>query len=459
MRDPDFQFNPGSSRQVGKIFWQYYDVDPIDLTETGFSTLVARYKRLLQTQENLEWDDVVRKAIDNREWDVFSTQADVLHEYERQGIDFASIALGYREADKLHGTYVLPIAEKLDPNGFIHGGFWIGGTTTGRISASGPNLQNLAPFAKDAYVSRFGASGLILSADYSQIELRVAACLYSDPEMIAAYRRGADLHTLTALVVSGLSEAQYQTLPKDKQKWWRTLAKRINFGIVYSIGAVGLVNTLRKEGVFITIEEARALIDKFFAEHPALLAAINALKQFVRENGYLQTFTGRYRRLPEAFSSNEEIVARACGKPGTPVQSGAGDIALMALVLINRRMKAQKMKSVVIATVHDSIVADCHVDEVFGVAVIMRDVMENLPRYSEEVLPGLDWSWLVVPLVVEFEVGVSWGHAVEFDIDDVLNGAGSSDPLWWEDNGALKYRKPSSVDELWELIERKAARL
>ena len=624
-RDP-FDFNPGSDRQVGTILWEYYGAYPVEVTDSGLKTLSARYKRLSKDQPGLQFSEVIDRAVAAKSWEMFSTKADVLHEYERAGIEFAPLVLEFRESQKLLSTYVEPLRERLDPKGRIHGSFWITGTTTGRLcvdantlldtdkgtfriadlqnvqnvhilthrgryrkildcffkgreemfrveldngawvectkghrlwtpqgfrsvqdiragdavfsslhsvdtvskkkggavvswsdslrarfcsrprmegravscdgnhwpvakvvsvesvgvrdvwdlgveedesyvaqglihhnSSAGPNLQNIPQYAKRAYVSQFGPNGLILSADYSQIELRVAASLFNEPSMIQAYLEGADLHMLTAIVISGMPAEQFKKLTKEKQKWWRTLAKRVNFGIVYGIGAVGLVNTLKKEGVFITIEEAKALLDKFFASKPALVKALQKLKEFVLHNGYLESFTGRVRRLPEVMSSNEEIVARALRQAGNfPVQGGAGDITLMSLVLIDEEMRRQKMQSELILTVHDSIGADTHVDEMLDVSLLMRETMQNIPFLSDQIMPGIDWAWLKVPLIAEFEVGVSWGQAVEFDPIKVISGSGSSEKLWWEEDGNFKYRKPESVDELFELIERKA---
>lgn len=454
--DP-FGFNPGSDRQVGTILFEYYGCRPTELTDTGFTTLAARFTRLSKTNKDLTFGEVIDAAVEKKEWANFSTKADVLHEYERQGVDFAPLVLEYREAQKLHGTYVKPIEEKLDRDGRIHGSFNLTGAATGRLSSNNPNLQQIPPYAKKAYISRFGSHGVILQADYSQIELRVAACLHKDPVMMKAYREGADLHMLTAYVISDMTPAAFDKLKSDDKKWWRMLAKRVNFGIIYGIGPPGLVNTLKREGVFITVEQAKELLHKFFAAHPAMVAALNVLKQYVLKHGYLESFTGRIRRLPEVFNTDEEIRARAIRQAGNfPVQSGAGDMTLMSMCLIDEEIQKRKLQSKLIVTVHDSIVADAHVDELIELAVMMKEIMENIPKLSDRVLPGLDWTWLTVPLVAETECGVSWYHTVEFNPDKVLNGAGSDEKLWWmEGDNNLKYRKPESVDELWELMEQR----
>lgn len=472
-RDP-FVFNPGSDTQVGQILFEYYGCFPTETTDKGFDILKARYERLSAKDETVSFGDVISRAVENKEWEFFSTKADVLEEYSRQGVDFAPMVLAFRESQKLFGTYIQPMHDRLDPLGIVHGVFSPIGTVTGRLSSYDPNLQNIPPYAKRAYVSRFGEYGVILSADYSQIELRIAACLYKDFDMMKAYVNGADLHTLTAIVISGLTEKAYKAQASDKKKWWRTLAKRVNFGIVYGIGAVGLANTLKKEGVFLTVDECKVLLDKFFAAHPALVKALNELKQMVRKTGFLESFTGRVRRLPEVFSSSEEIVARAFRQAGNfPVQSGAGDMTLMSLVLIHEWMIAEGLQSKIILTVHDSIVFDCHVDEVMMIAAKVKEIMQNIPTLAAEILPDVDWSWLQVPIIAEFDIGVSWGQTVEFDPDQVINET-AADKTEWEAElaendgeagkpyyfgakGDFKYRRPESVDELWELMGQKVA--
>lgn len=469
--DP-FVFNPGSDVQVGQILFEYYGCQPTELTDGGWAVLDARWKRLRVDNPDIEPGDVIAQAIERKQWEHFSTKADVLEEYANQGVDFASLVIDFRESQKLYGTYVKPVSERLDALGRVHGTFSPIGTVTGRLSSYDPNLQNIPPYAKRAYVSRFGEEGVILSADYSQIELRIAACLYNDHELIKAYIEGADLHTLTAISISGLTVKQYAALPSKQRKEWRVRAKRVNFGIVYGIGAVGLVNVLKKDHVFITVEDAKAMLEKFFKAHPALVAALNVLKESVRKLGYLESFTGRVRRLPEVFNSNEEIVARAFRQAGNfPVQSGAGDITLMALVLIHEWMLAEKLRSCIILTVHDSIVFDCHVDEVLLVAAKAKEIMESIPQLSEGILPGLDWKWLRVPIVAEFDVGVSWGQSVEFDPDVIVNETALDKSKWSAElaeaeqdadalyyfgpDGDLKHRPPESVDELWELMTQK----
>jgi len=270
-----------------------------------------------------------------------------------------------------------------------------------------------------------------------------------------AYRKGLDLHAITACIISGLTSAAYALLEKKTKGQWRGRAKRVNFGSLYGGGPPALQSTLRKDGVFVTIEECQKFLKDFFKGYPGLDAGMKRTREFCMKNGYLESFTGRRRRFPEVASQNREIVARALRQGiNFPIQGSAGEMTLMALVLIDRLMIQAKMKSRPVLTVHDSIVFDCHVDEVFEVATLVKRVMENLPALSEEVLPGLDWKWLDVPIVAEFECGPSWGRMAEFDPVEIVSGKPGKGPLLGPDeHGAMTIlRKPADADELWAVF-------
>ena len=231
--------------------------------------------------------------------------------------------------------------------------------------------------------------------------------------MIRAYRCGDDLHTLTAAAIAKLSMDKYKKLPKELAKAWRTRAKRVNFGVLYGGGPPALVNTLRKDGVFITVDEARKLIDAYFEARPALKKGIDDLMVSVRETGYLEAFTGHRRRVPEVFSQDEQIVARALRQSvNFPIQCAAAQMTNMSMVLIHRDMKAAGFDSRMVLTTHDSIAFDTHVDELNDLMLLVRDTMESIPKRSEEVLSGLDWSWLKVPIIADLECGFDWGTMV-----------------------------------------------
>jgi len=431
-------FNPGSTPQLQVVLFDrgYYGEQPVHLTKGGLDRLGLRYKRwkTAHTKKRKgkppEFMDVVRDAVEKAEWQHFSTDAEVLQELDRRGNELASTILEYRAAQTLLGTFVRPLSERLDPFGLLHGEFLLHGTVTGRLASANPNLQNIpnkdGGRVKRAYVSRFGDEGLILQADYSQIELRVAASVFKEPSMIRAYKAGADVHTQTAIDVSGLGKEGYEALDPKDQKAWRTRSKRVNFGILYGGGPPALVNTLKKDGVFLTVEEAQKLIERYFKVRPALRTGIAKLERHVKRVGFLETFTGRRRRVPEVRSVDDQIVSRALRQAiNFPIQSTASDMTLMSLVLIWREMRKRGLRSKIILTVHDSIIFDCHVDEFIEVATLARGIMENLPQLSDEVLPGLDWSWLQVPIIADCEVGSTWGTLVGLDLDHL-----DIDELW-----------------------------
>jgi uracil-DNA glycosylase family 4 len=423
------EFNPGSGPQLQQVLFGLMGETPIHLTKGGRERVALRYNnsvaawRKARKGRKPRFQSHVKAAVKAQEWNLFATDAEVLHELERNGNELCPLILQYREAETLHGTFVKPLKWNLDPYGRIHGNFNIPGTVTGRLSSDDPNLQNIpnkgGALIKSAYVSRFGAEGLIGQADYSQVELRVAASLFDEQSMIDTYIRGEDMHLNTALDLFSLTKTQYDALDSHEQKRQRTQAKRINFGILYGGGPPALQTALRKDGDFISLDECEALIERYFEVRPQLKKGIEALEASVCELGYLESFTGRRRRIPEVFSEDEQIVARALRQSvNFPVQNGASEMTLMSLVLIWNAMQEKGYRSKMILTVHDSIIFDLHVDEAYEVMALAKYIMEHVVELSAEVFPGLDWSWLKVPVVCDCELGTNWKTLVDFDPDD-----------------------------------------
>jgi len=461
-----FEFNPGSDDQVRSLLYDYYKLKPAELTDAGFDRFLERQKKWNEGKpatKKLKWSDVIDDAIKNREWNFFSVKADVLHEHDRQGNELAKLMLKYRDAETLNGTFVQALLTKLDDDKNIHGSFMPQGTKTGRLSSVDPNLQNIpnkdGGSIKKGYISAFGDEGVLVQIDYSQIELRVAASYFNEPSMIDAYVRGDDLHTLTAIAISKLSPDDFAALDGKIKKGWRTRAKRVNFGVLYGGGAPALQSTLKKDGVFLTLDECQELIDVYFEKRPALRRGIDRLMEDVRRKGYLESFTGRRRRVPEVFSDNNELVSRALRQSvNFPIQSGASDMTLMSLVLICEEIERRGLRSRVILTVHDSIIFDCHVDEFMEVSVLAKEIMETIDKRSDLIMPGIDWSWLKCPIVAELDVGANWGSLVAFDPNLILSGKRPTTELWTPDkDGKMMARDPYNIDELWELVCKKAA--
>ena len=456
--DP-FEFNPGSDQQVAKILFEYYDCHPGELTDNGFKILAARLAHTNKKHPEIKFGQIVERAIRDKEWEFFTTSADVLNGFVNEGNDFAPLVLEYREVDKMLGTYILPVADRLDENGLVHGSFGAASTATGRLNSSSPNLQNQPPKARPAYTSRF-KNGYILSIDQSQVELRVAACRFNDPGMIQAYIDGQDVHRLVAMDIAKMNEKQFSRLSEEDQKEWRTKAKRTDFGIIYQTSAIGMQVQLRKDKVYATLDECQALIDTFMAKRPGLAKGIEREKRGLEKRGYVENFAGRRRRIPEVFSRDASVVNRVLRQGvNAPIQSGASELTLMAMILAWRIMKAEGFKSLLSLQVHDSLVFDCPtLEEALAVAKLVKDIMENIHELSEEVWPGLDWSWLKVPLVADCDLGRNWDSAVKFNPNTVLANGKSEEKLHWKnEKGELMMRKPVNPKELRILADLKAA--
>jgi len=451
---PDF--NPNSPTQLQKLFYGHLDIPPYSLTKTGEDTLTYRYQQKSKADATVEFSDVVIDAVNKKEWRHFATDAAALEEISEDGGDegLVELILEYRKLTKLLGTYVEPMLTMRDADSRIHGRFNPTGAATGRLSSSQPNLQNIPGSAKHAYVSRHGKTGMLLQADYSQVELRIAASWFNEPEMLKAYVDCEDLHMLTAIDISKLSPEAFAKLPEKERKGWRTRAKRINFGILYGAGPPALRKTLKKDGVHITEKEAQRLIRDYFAARKALKRGLDGTQDLAQAQGYLETYTGRRRRLPAVKSSDRGVVSRALRQSTNfPIQSGASDMTLLSLVLIDDALREGGFKSILILTVHDSIILDCPEHEVTDVAKIVTTIMETVMHLAGDLLPLAEWDWLKCPIVADVEAGRTWGAMVGFH-PDTVQGTGGDDDLYWYEEGALKSREPQSLEELLELSDK-----
>lgn len=464
-RDP-FVFNPKSTQQLGNALFGYYGERPRELTDRGFDILTNRWRRARDRRKDqggpkVKFEEVVAIAIARKEWDLFSTKADVLNEYERRGNTLCPTILKFREVAQIHGTFIAPVLDRLDADHRMHGSFLAHGTVTNRLASRDPNMQNQPDAAKPAFVSRFGAEGLIGQVDYSQIELRVAASWFNDPTMIRAYREGIDLHALTAADMHHLSFAEFLALPGGERKPMRARAKRVNFGVLYGGGPPALQATLKKDGIHVTVEECKTFQKTFFEVRPHLKRGIEQLERETIKRGYLEMFTGHRRRVPGVQSDDRDIVARILRQcVNAPIQGGASAMTLMALCLIFAEMERRDYRSKLILTVHDSIIFDLHVDEAVEIMAMAKDIMERITELSDAVLPELDWSWLKCPLVADCELGHSWGALVAFDPATVAQEAEAEDDRWLETDeaGAASIgRPPVNTEELWEQMAWKAA--
>lgn len=347
------KFNLDSPKQLSRILFENLGLKPIKKTKTGWST-----------------DAEVLEALS------------LEHELPAK-------ILEYRQYAKLKSTYLDVLEEVTNPTtGRIHSTFHQTVTATGRLSCSEPNLQNI-PVRGDLGRSLRrifipGEGRLLLSSDYSQIELRIMAHMSGDPTMIDAFTRGEDIHTRTASEIFGV--------PVDSVDYdLRSKAKAVNFGIIYGISDFGLA---RNTGV--TIGEARTFIEAYFARYPRIREFMDRSIETARQYGYVTTILGRRRAIPDI---NSRIRARRGFAErtaiNTPIQGSAADIIKLAMVRIYRRLKEEGLLSRLILQVHDELIFEIPPEE----ETTMRELVR---REMEDVIS------LKVPLKVEIDVGKSW---------------------------------------------------
>ena len=300
--------------------------------------------------------------------------------------------LAYRELKKLISTYISALPTYINPaTGKIHTTYNQTVTATGRLSSSNPNLQNLpirserGQLIRQAVIPDKGC--LFLSADYSQIELRLMAHFSQDPHLVQAFLSGQDIHAATAAKIFNIP---IEEVTKDQ----RRQAKTANFGIIYGISAFGLAQQLD-----CSRSEAKALIDGYFAAFPGVIDYIEHQKQLAREQGYAVTLFGRKRYLPDILSHNATVRSFAeRNAVNSPIQGTAADIIKVAMVTIHRRLKEEGLKAQMIMQVHDELNFNVPQNEVDKVREIVVSEMQNVVH-------------LTVPLIADCGVGTNWLEA------------------------------------------------
>ncbi|MBR0409865.1 MAG: DNA polymerase I [Eubacterium sp.] len=320
----------------------------------------------------------------------YSTGAEIL---EKLAPDYPIVEeiLEYRQLSKLKSTYADGLAAFIREDGRIHGKFHQKVTATGRLSSSDPNLQNipirmpLGRAIRKVFVPEPGY--LFISADYSQIELRVLAHMADDENLIAAYQNNADIHTATASQVFGVPVEEVTPL-------LRRNAKAVNFGIVYGISAFGLSQDLG-----ITRKEATDYIKKYFKTYPGIKAYLDGNVEKARKTGITRTLYGRIRPIPELSSSN--FMTRNFGERAamnSSIQGTAADIIKIAMIRVSRRLREEGLASRLILQIHDELLIETKEEEADLVAGIL----------SEEMTGAAE---LKVPLIIDIEKGYNWYDA------------------------------------------------
>ena len=349
------EFNINSPKQLGDILFNKMGLPAGKKTKTGFST------------------------------DVF-----VLEELGAQ-YPIASDILSYRKVTKLKSTYVDALPTLINPRtGRVHTSFNQTVAATGRLSSSDPNLQNIpirgemGKEIRKAFVP--GEKGwVMMSADYSQIELRVMAHICKDEGLVEAFQKHEDIHRTTASKVFGVPASKVTSDMRRK-------AKEVNFGLLYGIGPYGL-----KIRLGISQGEAKEVIDTYFRRFPRVREYIDGTLEFARKNGYVETLLGRRRYLANINSKNSAVrMAEERQAINMPIQGTAADMIKLAMVSIFREMEKQKMRSRMILQVHDELVFESPKDEVKKLEALVRDGMKNAMELSVpvEVDVGTGPNWL-----------------------------------------------------------------
>ncbi|MBI4138175.1 MAG: hypothetical protein HY482_01090 [Candidatus Wildermuthbacteria bacterium] len=301
-----------------------------------------------------------------------------------------SLILSYRELAKLLTTYVAPLPLLADPNNRVHTSFDQFGAATGRFSSSRPNLQNIpmqGPWGERIRKGFVAAPGFqLVSFDYSQMELRLAAHMANEEKMIEAFEQGKDIHKETAAAVFGVPEARV-----DKEM--RSRAKALNFGILYGMGARGFANSAK-----ISLQEAQEFMDGYFLQFPAIAAYMEESVRFARENGFAETLFGRKRFLPDIYSSSPHIRAaaeRVAINHG--IQGTAADIMKMAMVLVSKAPGLLGGHCEMVLQIHDELLFEISDDMIQEKAAVIKEIMETARSFK-------------VRLTVQAFAGKSWGE-------------------------------------------------
>lgn len=351
-------FNISSPQQLGKILFEKLNLDPkAKKTKTG------------------QWatgEEVLSKLADEA--------------------PIVELILEYREIQKLKSTYIDALPQLIGPDGRVHTSFNQAVAATGRLSSTNPNLQNIpirtarGKEIRKAFIPR-DSDHVILSADYSQIELRIMAHFAEDQTMIEAFRQGKDIHAITASRI-------FKVALEDVDSDMRRKAKTANFGIIYGISAFGLSQRLS-----IPRKEAAELIEAYFQEFPSVKKYMDSIIHLAQEQEFVSTILGRRRYLPDINSRNQTQKGFAERNAiNAPIQGSAADLIKMAMIKVHHWMKAEKLKSKLVLQVHDELVFDAHKSEI-------ELLKEKVPQFMTQALP------LKVPVEVGIGLGPNWFEA------------------------------------------------
>jgi DNA polymerase I len=352
----DDEFNIGSPKQLGKILFEKLDLPVVKKTKTGYSTNAEVLEELMDKHP------IIEKI------------------------------LYYRQLTKLFSTYVEGLKAVIDCDGKIHCSLNQTVTTTGRLSSTEPNLQNIPiKYEMGREIRKIfipnNDESIILSADYSQVELRVLAHIAGDENLIDAFINHSDIHTKTASEVFKVPLNEVTTLMRSR-------AKAVNFGIVYGIGDFSLAKDLK-----ITKKEAKIYIDTYFERYPKVKKYMVDIIHNAERDSFVSTILNRRRYIREVTASNK--IVKALGDRlamNTPIQGSAADIIKLAMINVANKLKSLNLKSTLILQVHDELILNVYKDELKVVEALVKTEMEDVLLLS-------------VPLEVDLNMGKNWYEA------------------------------------------------
>ena len=326
----------------------------------------------------------------------WATGAQILEELADQGYELPKQILNWRQLSKLKSTYTDALPNFVNKEtGRVHTSFSLAATTTGRLASSEPNIQNIPVRTEEgrkiraAFIATPGHK--LISADYSQIELRVLAHMAHIPQLTKAFADGIDIHAMTASEMFGVPVEGMDPMVRRR-------AKAINFGIIYGISAFGLANQLG-----IGREEAGAYIKKYFERFPGIKDYMEATKKFAREHGYVATVFGRHCHYPQIASSNpSERAFNERAAINAPIQGTAADIIRRAMIRMEDALDAAKLKAAMLLQVHDELIFEVPDDEIEATIKVVTRVMVDAPHPAVQ---------LTVPLQVDARAASNWDEA------------------------------------------------
>ena len=349
------KFNLNSPKQLAEVLFGKLSLKPVKRTKTGFSTNEESLNKLRKEHP------IIEKILE------------------------------YRKLTKLLSTYIEPfIAQAEENSGKIYPQFSQVASTTGRLVSFSPNLQNIpikekeARKVRGAFVSSF-KEGVILSADYSQIELRVLAHISQDQNLIEAFREGRDIHKFTASLLFSKQEEEVSSRERE-------FAKRINFGIVYGMSPYGFSKELG-----VSLEEAESFISEYFFRYPKVKEYIDKTILQAQNRGYVKTLFGRRRVLENIASPNKALREYALRQAiNAPIQGTAADIIKLAMIRIFREFKEKEFSSHLLIQIHDELVFDIEPLELKRILPLVREIMENVVRLEVPIKVNIQWgkNWL-----------------------------------------------------------------